>query len=74
MVEFIQWLTGTHTCDCGAKYKVTVTKPIPGADHVHCVKCGVLMDSWRNKSFLAYEPIVDEKAIAKPLRNAKPVR
>jgi hypothetical protein len=26
MTEFVDWLTGTHKCDCGAKYKVTVIK------------------------------------------------
>jgi hypothetical protein len=57
MVEFIEWFTGTHTCDCGAKYMVTVTKPFPGADNVRCEKCGILMDSWRNKSFLTYDRI-----------------
>jgi hypothetical protein len=26
MTEFVEWLTGTHKCDCGAEYKVTVIK------------------------------------------------
>ena len=25
MTEFVEWLTGTHKCACGANYKVTVT-------------------------------------------------
>jgi len=45
----------THKCDCGTKYKVAVTKTL--ADRVICEKCGTLMDSQSNKSFLAYEPI-----------------
>jgi hypothetical protein len=55
MTEFIEWLTGTHKCDCGAKYKVTVTKAPTGS--VICEKCGTLMDSPANKSFLAYKRI-----------------
>jgi hypothetical protein len=55
MTEFVEWLTGTHTCTCGAKYKVTVTA---GAlAHVSCEKCGVMMDHPTRKSFLAYERI-----------------
>jgi hypothetical protein len=57
MVEFIEWLTGTHTCVCGAKYNVTVTKPLPGADDALCEKCGSLMDSRRNNSFLVYDRV-----------------
>ncbi len=53
MTEFIQWLTGTHQCDCGAKYKVAVIET--PTDIVTCGKCGTLMDSRPNKSFLAYE-------------------
>jgi aerobic-type carbon monoxide dehydrogenase small subunit (CoxS/CutS family) len=52
MTEFVQWLTGTHQCDCGAKYKVTVTK-LP-AGNVTCEKCGILMDSQANRSCFAY--------------------
>jgi hypothetical protein len=53
MTEFVEWLTGTHECSCGAKYKVTVTEA-PTND-VICEKCGTLMDSRPNESFLAYE-------------------
>ena len=53
MTEFVEWLTGTHQCDCGAKYKVTVIET--PTDSVTCEKCGTLMDSRPNKSFLAYE-------------------
>ena len=53
MTEFVEWLTGTHTCDCGAKYKVTVTE-VP-TDNVICEQCGTLMDSRPNQSFLTYE-------------------
>jgi hypothetical protein len=52
MTEFVQWLTGTHQCGCGARYKVTVTQ-VP-ADSVTCEKCGILMDSPINRSFFAY--------------------
>ena len=55
MTEFVEWLSGTHKCDCGAKYKVTVIKT--STDSVTCEKCGTLMDSQSNKSFLAYERI-----------------
>ena len=61
MTEFVEWLTGTHTCGCGAEYKVTVT----GAptDNVMCVKCGTLMDRPSNGSFLTYERLPgDERA------------
>jgi hypothetical protein len=53
MTEFIEWLTGTHKCGCGAKYKVTVIEA--STDNVTCEKCGILMDSPANKSRLAYE-------------------
>jgi hypothetical protein len=53
MTEFVEWLTGTHQCDCGAKYKVAVIETL--TDSVTCEKCGTLMDSRPNKSFLAYE-------------------
>jgi hypothetical protein len=55
MAEFVEWLTGTHKCECGAKYKVTVTDVSP--DCVNWEKCGVLMDHPSNKSLLAYERI-----------------
>jgi hypothetical protein len=55
MTEFVEWLTGTHRCGCGAKYNVTVTEAPP--DRVNCEKCGILMDCSANKSLLAYERI-----------------
>jgi hypothetical protein len=59
MTEFIQWLTGTHKCGCGAGYKVTVTeKP---ADDVICEKCGALMDRRANNSFLTYERMAQDE-------------
>jgi NADH:ubiquinone oxidoreductase subunit D len=59
MTEFVEWLTGTHTCDCGAKYKVTVTE-VP-TDNVICEQCGTLMDSRPNESFLTYERMPGEE-------------
>jgi hypothetical protein len=59
MTEFVEWLTGTHTCDCGAKYKVTVIETPTG--NVSCEKCGTLMDSRANESFLAYERMPGEE-------------
>lgn len=59
MTEFVQWLTGTHLCDCGAKYSVAVTDVPTG--NVFCGKCGTLMDSPGNRSFFAYERIVGDK-------------
>ena len=53
MTEFVDWLTGTHQCDCGAKYKVTVIET--PTDSVTREKCCTLMDSRPNKSFLAHE-------------------
>lgn len=55
MTEFVEWLTGTHKCECGAEYKVAVTK-VP-ADSVSCEKCGIVMDHPARKSLLAYERI-----------------
>jgi hypothetical protein len=52
MTEFVQWLTGTHQCDCGAKYKVTVTEVPTGS--VNCENCGALMDCPANRSFFTY--------------------
>jgi hypothetical protein len=59
MTEFVQWLTGTHLCGCGAKYSIAVTD-VP-AGNVICEKCGTLMDSPANRSFLAYERILGDK-------------
>jgi hypothetical protein len=59
MTEFIEWLTGTHTCDCGAKYKVTVSDA--SLDRVTCEKCGVLMDHPAQKSLLTYERLSGDK-------------
>jgi hypothetical protein len=53
MIEFVQWLTGTHLCGCGAKYTVAVTKVPTG--NVICEKCGTLMDRASNRSFFTYE-------------------
>jgi hypothetical protein len=53
MTEFVEWLTGTHKCDCGAKYKVAVTEA--PTVRVTCEQCGTLMDSPTTKSFLTYE-------------------
>jgi hypothetical protein len=55
MTEFVVWLTGTHECGCGAKYKVTVTEVPTG--NVTCEKCGTLMDSRVNRSCFAYARI-----------------
>jgi hypothetical protein len=55
MTEFVEWLTGTHRCGCGAKYSVTVTG-VPTRS-VTCEKCGTLMDTPANQSFLAYTRI-----------------
>jgi hypothetical protein len=55
MTEFVEWLTGTHRCGCGAKYEVTVTEVPTGS--VTCEKCGTLMDSPTNRSFFAYARI-----------------
>jgi len=59
LTEFVEWLTGTHKCACGAKYKVAVTAT--PADSVSCEKCGTLMDRPAHKSLLAYELIPGEK-------------
>ena len=53
ITEFAEWLTGTHKCDCGAKYKVAVIETL--IDSVTCEKYGTVMDNRSNKSFLAYE-------------------
>jgi hypothetical protein len=58
MTEFVEWLTGTHECVCGAKYSVTVTET-PTND-VTCEKCGTLMDCRSNESFLTYERIPED--------------
>jgi hypothetical protein len=59
MTEFVEWLTGMHTCHCGAKYKVTVTEEV--TNDVTCEKCGTLMDSRVNESFLTYERTARDK-------------
>jgi hypothetical protein len=59
MTEFVEWLTGTHTCNCGAKYNVTVTEAV--TNDVTCEKCGTLMDSRLNQSFLTYERTAGDK-------------
>jgi len=59
MTEFVEWLTGTHRCACGANYKVTVTA-VP-TDDVTCEKCGTLMDSPTNQSFFAYARIPGDR-------------
>jgi hypothetical protein len=55
MPEFVEWLTGTHKCGCGAEYKVSVTE-LP-TENATCEKCGVLMDQPANESFLTYERV-----------------
>jgi hypothetical protein len=55
VTEFVEWLTGTHKCECGAEYKVAVTKVPAGS--VSCEKCGIVMDHPARKSLLAYERI-----------------
>jgi hypothetical protein len=59
MAGFFDRITGTHTCDCGAKYRVRSTRtPIPDTDDARCEECGKVMDSWRNStSFRSYERI-----------------
>jgi hypothetical protein len=70
MTEFVEWLTGTHKCSCGAEYKVTVT----GAptDHVTCEKCGVLMDRPANGSFLNYERLPGDERTTPNGMSGKP--
>ena len=29
MGEFIEWLSGTHTCECGALYKIRTSRTPP---------------------------------------------
>jgi hypothetical protein len=60
MTEFVEWLTGTHKCGCGAEYKVAVTEA--PADYVTCEKCGTLMDKPANRSFLTYERMIPKPA------------
>jgi hypothetical protein len=58
MTEFVEWLTGTHKCECGAKYKVAVSQAaLPRA---YCEKCGVLMDHPADKSLLIYERVPED--------------
>jgi hypothetical protein len=52
-------LLALNTCDCGAKYKVTVIEAL--TNDVTCEKCGTLMHSRRNKSFLTYQRIPGDK-------------
>jgi hypothetical protein len=59
MIEFVEWLTGTHKCDCGAEYGVTVI--VGPTDKVTCEKCGTLMDRPTNKSFLTYKRLPGDK-------------
>jgi hypothetical protein len=59
MTEFVQWLTGTHECGCGARYNVSVTE-VP-ARSVTCEKCGTLMDSPANQSFFAYTRMPEDE-------------
>jgi hypothetical protein len=56
MGALLKWLTGKHTCDCGAVYRVTTTrKPFPGTGTAICEVCCGLMDSWRQSiSFHSY--------------------
>jgi hypothetical protein len=55
VIEFVEWLTGTHRCECGAEYAVAVTEtPV---DTVTCEKCGIIMDHPARKSLLAYKRI-----------------
>jgi len=60
MTEFVEWLTGTHKCECGAKYKVAVSEAAPL--RAFCEKCGVLMDHPADKSHLTYERMPDDDA------------
>jgi hypothetical protein len=57
MGGLIEWLSGTHTCECGAVYRVRVTRsPFPDTDTANCDVCGKEMDRWRNStSFRSYE-------------------
>jgi hypothetical protein len=59
MTEFVEWLTGTHRCGCGAKYSVTVTG-VPTRS-VTFEKCGTLMDTPAKPEFLAYARIPGDK-------------
>jgi hypothetical protein len=45
MGGFIEWLSGTHTCECGALYKIRTSRtPSPNTDSVNCDVCGKEMD------------------------------
>ena len=59
MSEFVQWLTGTHQCNCGARYNAVVTS-VPTGDAIFG-KCGTLMDCAANRSFFVYERIPGDK-------------
>jgi hypothetical protein len=60
MTEFVEWLTGTHKCRCGAEYKVAVNEA--PTDDVNCEKCGILMDRPANRSLLTYERMIPKPA------------
>jgi hypothetical protein len=62
MAGFFERITGTHTCDCGAKYRVTATRtPFPDTDDAKCEKCGTVMDIWHNStSFRSYDLVAGE--------------
>jgi hypothetical protein len=62
MAGFFERITGIHTCDCGAKYRVTATRtPFPDTDDARCEQCDAVMDSWRNStSFRSYDRISEE--------------
>jgi hypothetical protein len=59
VTEFVEWLTGTHKCGCGAEYKVAVAEA--PTENVICGKCGILMDRPANRSFLTYERVAKNK-------------
>jgi len=64
MVSFVDKITGKHTCECGAKYRIrSIWTPILDSDDARCEKCGKVMDSWRNAiSFRSYERFDAPKA------------
>jgi hypothetical protein len=53
VVSFVDSITGRHTCECGAKYRIrSVWTPIIDSDDARCEKCDKVMDSWRNSMIL----------------------
>jgi hypothetical protein len=62
MRGFVEWIIGIYYCDCGAKYRVRVTRtPFPDTDDARCGKCGAVMDSWRKSTgFRSYQRIDEE--------------